>query len=100
MKALVGQFQTQRVLPVNPGADGLRRLPVTQMFHDLHDADQSELPGMESGLPRFGVNGGEQLVVKERAQLITQPEADVPVREGRVGDTGGFTWNRVQAISR
>jgi hypothetical protein len=37
---------------------------------ELHDAEESELPGMESGLPLAGVHGSEQLLVKERAQLI------------------------------
>ena len=70
MKALVGQLQTQRVLPVNPGADGLGRLPITQIFHELHDADQGELPGVEGGLALDGIDSGEQVIVKERAQLI------------------------------
>ena len=70
MKALVGQFQTQRVLPINPGTYGLCCLPVTQIFHELHDADQSELPGMEGRLPFDRVDGGEQLIGKERAELI------------------------------
>ncbi len=70
MKALVGQLQTQRVLPVNPGADGLRRLPIAEMFHELHDADQGELPGMEGRLPFDRVDSGEQVIVKKGAQLI------------------------------
>jgi hypothetical protein len=100
MKPLVGQLQTQRVLPVNPGAHGLRRLPVTEMFHELHDADQGQLPGMECRLPFAGVHGGEQLIVKERVQLIAQPEVDVAMGKGCVGDTRGFNWHGVQAISR
>jgi hypothetical protein len=71
MKALVGQLQTQRVLPVNPGAYGVRRLPIAQIFQELHDADHGELPGMERRLPFDGVDGGEQLIVKKGAQLIT-----------------------------
>ena len=53
------------------GADGLRGLPVTQVFHELHDADERELPGMERGLTLDGVHIGEQLIVKECAHLIT-----------------------------
>lgn len=60
MKAFVGQLQTQRVFPVNAGAHGLRGLSVTEIFHELHDADESQLPGMEGGLPFAGVNGAEQ----------------------------------------
>jgi hypothetical protein len=55
---------------------------------------------MEGRLPFAGVNGHEQGIVKERAQLIAHPQVHVAVREARLGDTGGFHWNRVQAISR
>jgi hypothetical protein len=67
MKALVGQLQTQRVLPVNTGAHGLRGLAVTQILHALHDADERQLPAMEGRLPFAGVHGSEQRVVTERA---------------------------------
>lgn len=95
MKALIGQIQTQRVLPVNAGAYGVCRLSIAQILHEPHDADQGELPGMEGRLSFAGVDGGEQLIVKQRAQLIAQPEVDIAVRECRVGDTRGFPWNRV-----
>jgi hypothetical protein len=55
---------------------------------------------MESWLPFDRVDGGEHLLVNERAQLIAQPEVDIAVRECRVGDTRGFHWNSVQAVSR
>jgi hypothetical protein len=70
------------------------------MFHEVHDADQGNLPRMESGPAFNGVDGGEDLIVKERAQRIAQSEVDVAIRECRVGDTGGFNWNGAQAISR
>lgn len=100
MKAVVGQLQTQGVFPVNPSPYSLRGLSITQIFHELHDADQGELPGMESRLTLERIDGGEQVIVKEGAQPFTQPQVDVAVREGRVGDTGGFSRNGVQAIAR
>lgn len=73
MKPLVSQFQAQSVLPVNAGADSLRGLPVAQILHELHDTDQRELPRMEGWLPVDGVDGAEELIVKEGSQLIAEP---------------------------
>jgi hypothetical protein len=99
MKALVGQLQPQRVLPVNPGTHGLRGLAIAQILHELHDADQSELPRMQGGLPLARIDDPEHLIVKQGAQLIAQPEVDIAVWEGSAGHTRGFHGNRVQAIS-
>jgi hypothetical protein len=55
---------------------------------------------MESRLTLACVDSGQQLIVKERSSLIAPPQGDVAVREGRVGDTGGFVRNGVKAIAR
>jgi hypothetical protein len=99
MKALVGQLQPQRILPVNPRPHGLRRWPITQLLHALHDADEGEWPGMEGWLACAGVDGAEQLIVKKGVQLIAQPQVDIAAWECRVGHTRGLHWNKAQVVS-
>jgi len=39
IEACVIQFQTQQVLPIESGANGLGRLPIGQPLRELQDAD-------------------------------------------------------------
>ncbi len=60
---------------------------------------EGRLPGMEGRLPFDRVDSGKQFIVKPGAHLLGQPHIDVAVGECRVGNTRGFHWNRVQAVS-
>jgi hypothetical protein len=95
MNALVGQLQPQRVLPVNPGPHRLRRLAVAEVVGTLHDANQSELPGMQRWLPIERVDSAEHLIGKQDAHLIAHPHLHVPGGKRGVRDTGSLSGNRL-----
>jgi hypothetical protein len=44
-----------------------RSLTITQIFHELHDTDQGEAPGMDRWLPFDGIDRRKQFIGKERA---------------------------------
>lgn len=56
------QFETQRVLPVDPCAHLIGRLPVRQIFQKLENGDQGESPGCESVLAACGKELGKVVV--------------------------------------
>ena len=93
MKALVAQLETQCILPVNPRAHGLRRLPVAEVFSKLHDTDQRQLPRVHGGLPFAGIDGAKELIVEKHAQFIAHPHVHVPSGKCGVCDTGSLSGN-------
>jgi putative transposase len=92
-EAGVGQLEAEGVLPIDPGAHGIGRLPVAEVFQELEDRDQRQPPGRESGLAPAGVEAAEVLVAVERAELVAGPRRDRAAREGSAGDTRGLGWD-------
>ena len=72
IKAGVGQFQAQRVLPVDAGQHGMNGLPVGEVLEELEDSDQREFPGCNGGLAGVGEERCEILIGVDRAELVTQ----------------------------
>jgi hypothetical protein len=82
----VGQLQPEQVLPVDAGADGLRRRTVGEVFAELQDGDEGQPPGRESGLSAAGIQVGEISVLEDGAEPVAELEIGVAVGEGGVGD--------------
>ena len=85
----VGQLQAEQVLPVDAGADGLRRRTVGEVLAELQDGDQGQPPGREGGLSAAGIQVGEVGVVEDGAELVAELQVGVTPGEGGVGDAGG-----------
>jgi hypothetical protein len=54
VEARVRLFHAEGVFPIDAGAYGIGRLPVGQVFDELKDADQGELPRSFGGSARLG----------------------------------------------
>ena len=93
IKAGVGQFQAQRVLPVDAGQDGMNGLTVGEILKELKDGDQREFPGCDGGLAGGGEEGGEILVGVDRAELVTESGDGVAFWENGTDDSGGVSWD-------
>src|SRR5437016_4707266 len=55
----IAQVETQQILPVNAGADGLRRLAIGEVLAELHDRYQCEPPRGQSWLAIMRIEGGK-----------------------------------------
>jgi hypothetical protein len=60
---------------------------------------QGKPPGMEGRLAFKSIDSGEQLVVKERSQLIAEPQIHIAVGECGVRHPRGFLRHWLQSIS-
>ena len=90
VEAGVGQLEPERILPVDPGAHGVGRLPVAEVLEELEDRDQGQPPWGESGLAPAGIEPPEILVLVEGAELVAQPHDDGALGEGGAGDARGL----------
>lgn len=90
VEAGVLQVQAQRVLPVEPGADGVGGLAVGEVLGELEDGDEGEPPRGRGRLADIGVEVGEVVVAEERAEPVAGGEVGVPLGEGGPGDASGL----------
>src|SRR5262245_42055091 len=59
VNARVSQLEAEQVLPVDAGADGLRRRAVGEVLAELQDGDQGQPAGREGGLPLRGYSSAK-----------------------------------------
>ena len=90
MEAGVGQLEPERVLPVNPGAHRVGRLPVAEVLKKLKDRDQGQPPWGERRLALVGIEPAEILVLVDDAELVAQPRHQGALRESGTGDPRGL----------
>jgi hypothetical protein len=83
----VGQLETERILPVDPGANRISRLPIAEMLKELEHRDQGQPPRCKAGLAACGVERAEVLVFVEDAELVAQPHHNCALGKCRVGNT-------------
>ena len=93
VKAGVGQFQAQRVLPVDAGQDGTNGLPVGEVLEELKDGDQHEFPRGDGGLTGGGEERCEILIGVDRAEPVTESGDGVAIGQDGVDDSGGVFWD-------
>jgi hypothetical protein len=84
----VGQLEPERILPIDPGPDRLRRLPVAQVLKELQHRHEGEAPGSETGLTALGVEGGKVLIPVELGERVPQSGRHCPARESQGRDAG------------
>jgi hypothetical protein len=89
IKAGVGQFQAQRVFPVDAGQDGMNSLTVGEVLEKLEDGNQRQFPGRNGGLAGGGEKRCEILIGVDRAELITQSGDGVAFGQDGTDDSGG-----------
>lgn len=75
IKAEILQFQAQRVFPIDPGPNRFCRLPIGQLFHKLQHGHRDQPPRRLGWLSPAWKESSEQLILKDRAQFIADPEA-------------------------
>ena len=86
----VGQFEPERVFPVDPGADGVGGWSVGEVLSELEDGDQCQPPGRGRGLPLERIEVGEVGVVEDGAEFVAEPEVGTSGGESGAGDAGGI----------
>src|SRR5262249_8070607 len=90
----VRQLQTQQVLPVDAGADCLRRLAISEMLPKLHDGYQREPPWGQARVPPGGDEGSQVFVLKDGPQDIAERQIRMAFGKGGAGHAGGFFRDR------
>jgi hypothetical protein len=88
VKSQVFEPSMQSIFPVKSGPDGLCRLPVSESFDTVQNRDQHQSPWRFGWLSTARKAGGKQFSLKDRAQFLTYPEAQVPFRADDVCKTG------------
>jgi hypothetical protein len=74
VKAESLQLQSQRVFPIDPGSNCFGSLPIGKSFHKLQHRYQSQPPRRFGWLSPAWKEGSEQLILKDRAQFIAEPQ--------------------------
>ena len=90
VEAGVGQLEPERILPVDPGAHRVGRLPVAEVLEELEDRDQGQPPRGERRLALAGIEPAEILVLVDDAELVAQPRHQGALRESGTGDPRGL----------
>jgi hypothetical protein len=91
--ARVAQVQAARVLPIQPTAHRICRLPVRPVLQDLQHRDQGQAPRGLGGLSPAGEPVGEVYIAGDGAQCIAQLDDERPVRDAGSGNTGRLLGN-------
>src|SRR4051794_33732088 len=78
VEARIGQFEAERVFPVNAAAHGISSLPVTEVFQELKRRDQSQPPWREAGLASGGIECAKVLILKQSSELVAQTHHHIP----------------------
>src|SRR5262249_6755176 len=86
----VSQLKTQQVLPVDAGADRLRRLAIGEILPKLHDGHQRQPPrGQARSAPRRE-QGRKVVILKDGPEGIAEREIGMAFGKGGAGHTGRF----------
>ena len=93
VKAGIGKFQTEGILPVDAALYRLCGLAVRQSFGKLHHQRQCQLPGRMCGLASAGKEVGKLRIRIESAELIAHFHIDVAFGEGGLGNLDGQRRN-------
>ena len=78
VKPRVYEVSPQQILPVNPAPNGIRSLPIREVFSKLQDCDKREAPRRFGRLPAFWKQVLEETLGIHRFQLIAQGQIGLP----------------------
>ena len=81
VKPGVGELQAQQLLPVNPAPHGIGRLPVREIFRELQQRHQRQLPGSLGHLPPLWKQVSKEGIVIKRAEGIPQLQVAIAARK-------------------
>lgn len=93
IEAGIGEFQSQRIFPVNPTTDGVRRLAVWEVFRKLHHNHQCQSSGSLRRLSLRRKEVGKLLICEERSEFIAHLEPDIALRKRGLSDQTGHLRN-------
>ncbi len=71
VKARIGQFQAEGVLPIQAAAYGISGLPIRQVLHKLEDRNQCQAPGRFGRLTMRGKQISKRFIGVNRSQRVT-----------------------------
>ena len=94
VKALIGEFESHGVLPVDATAHGFCGLAVREVLSKLEDADECPSPGSFGGLSLRWEQVGKLRVLKERAELVSHRQVGIAFGKGGMSDASSFFGNR------
>ena len=86
VEAGVVGIEREQVLPVDPAARGIGRLPVAEPLAELHQRDQRQAPRRVGRLTAPRVEGGEVGVSEHRTEPVAQDHVRVAAPERGPGD--------------
>jgi len=81
MKSTLSEGERESVFPVDPCPNRISRLSITEMFCELHHADESEPPGRNRGLPDFRIDTRKQFIIIDISQFVTHLHVDICLSE-------------------
>ena len=89
VEAAVGQVEGEQVFPVDPAADCLGSLTVTQALAELHQGNKGEAPGRIGGLTKLWIKIGKVGVGEHGAEPVPQEHIRVAAPERGTRDAHG-----------
>jgi hypothetical protein len=79
-------------------ADRPRRLAIREVLAKLQDGHQRETPRRQARVAPRGEQGGKVLILKDRAQGITERQIRRAFGKGSMGNTGGCFRDRLDDV--
>lgn len=90
VEARIGEFERQRILPIDPGTDRVRCLPVREVLGELEDGHEGQPPRGGGGLAPRREQVREVRVLVEGVEVIPHAQVRGPEGKGSTGDAGRF----------
>ncbi len=94
VEARIAELKAEGILPIQPAAHRIRRLPIRQPLHELQHRDHGQAPRRLSRLSSSREEVGEVLVMVERAQRVAQLHNERAVGEAGAHDVGSLLGHR------
>src|SRR5437763_13963455 len=71
MKSTLIERERKSIFPVDPCPNSFSGLSITEIFCELHHADQGKTLGRNRGLPDFRINTRKECVIVNTPQFVT-----------------------------
>jgi hypothetical protein len=98
VEARIVEGQGEGVPQVDPGADGVRGLPVGEVLGELDGRDQGQPPRGPRRAALRREQGHEGRVLVEGPQRVAHPQIEVAGGEGGAGDAGRLVGPGLQGL--
>ena len=98
VEADVGQLQAQQIFPVDPCADRIGGLPISQPLHELQERCERK-PDRRLGGPSPGREQVSEVAIRDDPmQVVIETHDRITLWKDRPRDLRGLVWHHIRAL--